>query len=53
MESIYGPGTDPVPYILAAYFLGAFSFIGFFVWLFFDRKRLRALLAAVKHNPRN
>jgi hypothetical protein len=52
MEPAYGAGTDPLPYIAAAYALGAVAFVGFYVWSLVDRKRLRTLLAAVKLNKR-
>lgn len=53
METIYGAGTDPVPYIAAAYLLGAVVFLGFFVWVLIERKRLRMMLATIKRNTRS
>lgn len=53
MEPAYGAGTDPLPYLIAAYALGALAFLGFYVWCLYDRRRLRTLLAAVKLNRRS
>lgn len=48
MESLYGAGTDPVPYMMLAYGLGTAALIGFTVWIVAGRMRLRRLLTAVQ-----
>lgn len=48
MDAPFGGGTDPVPYIAAAYVIGAVLFVGFYLTLIAQRRRLRQLLAAVR-----
>lgn len=48
MESAYGPGLDPTPYFLGAYGLATLAIVGFLVWTIVERRKLRALLAAIK-----
>jgi heme exporter protein CcmD len=48
----YGPGTDPAPFIAAAYGIGTVVLVGIVVWLIIERKRLRAHLAAVNVSRR-
>lgn len=47
MESLYGPGTDPVPYMILAYGIGTAGLLGFATWIIAGRMRLRRLLTAV------
>lgn len=47
METMYGVGTNPMPYIMAAYAIGMVALVGFFVWGLWSRKRLRVYLAVV------
>ena len=51
MEPQYGAGTDPLPYFLLAYGFGAVCFVGFAVWILWDRARLRRLLATLAAQP--
>lgn len=48
----YGAGTDPWPFIAAAYGIGAATLVGITAWLAVERKRLRAHLQAVKVHRR-
>lgn len=48
MESVYGAGTDPTPFFLAAFGLGTVGILGFLVWTLVERRKLRTLLAAIK-----
>ena len=47
MESLYGAGTNPVPYMMLAYGIGALSLLGVAAWIVIDRMRLRRLSAAI------
>ena len=51
MESSIGAGTDPVPFILAAYVLGSALILGYAGWVLAQRRRLKLLLVAVKKRP--
>lgn len=44
---MYGEGTDPLPFLAAAYLLGVILLGGYSLWIWQQRKRLRAYLAAV------
>lgn len=48
MESMYGPGIDPTPFIAAAYLIGFFGLLGFSLWIFWQRKELRRLAEAAQ-----
>ena len=48
MDTPFTGGTDPTPYIAAAYVLGAALLLGFYAWTIVERRKLRALLAAVR-----
>ena len=45
---MYGPQTDPTPYIFAAYVIGAICILGYSAWLFSSRRRLERYLAALQ-----
>jgi hypothetical protein len=45
---MYGPGTNPLPYMIAAYALGAICILGYASWLFFSRRRIDRYLNALK-----
>ncbi len=45
---MYGPGTDPTPFLAAAFVLGAISIFGFSIWIIVGRQNLRNMLAAIK-----
>ena len=44
----FGAGTDPVPYIMLAYGIGAAGLFGFAAWTAVQRAKLRTMLAAVR-----
>jgi hypothetical protein len=44
---MYGPQTDPTPYIAAAYAIGALCTIGYSYWLLASRRRLERYLDAM------
>jgi hypothetical protein len=44
----FSGGTDPVPYFVMAYGVGAAGLFGFAAWNVLLRRRLRILLAAVR-----
>lgn len=50
METMYGAGTDPMPYIMAAYGIGMLALVGFFAWTLWSSRRLRAYLAVIQTN---
>lgn len=51
MESSFGTGMDPIPYIFAAYALGSALILGYAFWVLLQRRRLKLLLVAVKKSP--
>lgn len=44
---MYGPATDPLPYLLAAYGIGAIAIGGYAVWLLRHRLRTKTYLNAL------
>lgn len=46
---MYGPQTDPTPYIIAAYGIGLICILGYAIWLFTSRRRLERYLSAFNH----
>ena len=52
MDSAFGGGTDPMPYITMAYSIGAFLLFIYAAHTLRERVKLRTLLAAVKAAPR-
>jgi hypothetical protein len=44
------PATDPVPFILAAYTIGAAAILGFTFWIGIERKKLQSLLVTVRNS---
>jgi CcmD family protein len=46
--NMYGEGTDPTPYIFAAYLIGFILIFGYTMWLVRERERLRAYLEALQ-----
>ena len=46
--NMYGEGTDPTPYIFAAYALGFVLIFGYTTWLVRDRKKVMNYLEALK-----
>ena len=51
--NMYGAGTDPAPYILAAYALGFISIFGYTFWLYRNRVRVETFLAALKKDKKS
>jgi hypothetical protein len=51
MESSFGAGMDPIPFIFAAYALGSALILGYAGWVLLQRRRLKLLLVAVKKRP--
>lgn len=51
MSPLIGTGTDPTPYFALAYGLGFLGIVTVLVWTVLERRKLRALLAAVKKAP--
>ena len=47
MESSFGAGVDPSPFIAAAYGLGTLMIFGYAVWTLIHRRHLQRLLIAV------
>lgn len=47
MNTSFAGGTDPTPYIAAAYLIGAALLLGYYAWTVVERRKLRRLLAAV------
>jgi hypothetical protein len=47
MESSFGQGIDPIPFIIGAYVLGTFLMLGYMLWTLLERRRLLRLLEAV------
>ena len=48
METVYGAGLDPVPYIIGAYTLGLVGILGMMVSITNQRLRLRRQLAVIR-----
>lgn len=49
MDTPFAGGTDPTPYIAAAYAIGLIGICGFYLWAVAERKKLRQLLVAVRN----
>ena len=45
----YGEGLDPIPYIAAAFCIGALLLGGYTTWIFLQRKKLKMLQDAVNY----
>jgi hypothetical protein len=48
MNPITGITTDPTPFLLLAYSLGALALLGYAHWCLLQRRKLRQLLAAIQ-----
>ena len=44
---MYGEATNPLPYLVAAYVLGATLIGGYAVWIWLQRRQIKNYLAAV------
>ena len=44
---MYGEATDPIPYLAAAYALGAILIGGYAVWIWLQRRQIQKYLAAI------
>ena len=51
MNPITGITTDPTPFLLLAYCLGALALLGYAHWCLLQRRKLRQLLAAIQISP--
>lgn len=45
---MYGEGTNPFPFIIAAYVIGALGIIGYGVWLYIHRNKVQRYLDALQ-----
>ncbi len=52
MDATLFATTDPMPFITAAYGIGAAALFGFAAWTVAERSKLRRLLATVRPAPR-
>ena len=52
METTYGLGLDPTPYISLAFGLGAAGLLGFAGWIAHERRHLRRLMVALRQPAR-
>ena len=50
MDTALSGGTDPTPFILMAYSIGALGLLGFAHWAIWQRLKLRAQLAVIRKN---
>ena len=50
MDSPYGAGMDPTPYIFLAYAIGTFGLFGFGSYIFWERRKLQRLAAALNED---
>ncbi len=48
-----GIKTDPAPYILAAYMIAALLLVGYSLWQWQERKKLRLLEAAFREGGKS
>lgn len=53
MESSFGTGLDPSPFVAGAYALGAVLILGYAFWVLLERRRLHLLLAAVRQSSKS
>lgn len=44
---MFGEATDPTPFLIAAYLLGAILLGGYSLWIWGQRKRLKSYLGAI------
>lgn len=49
---MYGESTDPIPFLAAAYALGAILIGGYAVWIYIQRRQLQKYLAALGSTER-
>lgn len=47
MDSAYGTGIDPTPYMFAAYGIGTILLVGYTLTIFMARSKVRRLIAAM------
>lgn len=52
METPYGAGVDPVPYMVAAFGLGVFIIAGYTLTIYLTRAKIRRLLVAMTEDKR-
>jgi CcmD family protein len=53
MESAFGPGTDPLPYIAAAYGVSVLLIAGYTLTVFRARAKIRRLISAMSEDRKN
>ncbi|MCX6118968.1 MAG: hypothetical protein NT027_15645 [Proteobacteria bacterium] len=49
---MYGEPTNPIPFVVASYALGAIGIFGYALWVYFHRKKLTEYLSVLKSNRR-
>jgi len=52
MESAYGPGMDPVPYIVAAFGISMLLMFGYTFAIYMARSKIRRLIHAMSDDQR-
>lgn len=53
MNTPYGSGIDPAPYMFAAYGIGTIFFVGYSLSIFMARAKARRLMAAMNADKNN
>ncbi len=47
---MYGEATNPLPFVIASYALGAVLIFGFMAWIFLSRAKLKQHLEALNED---
>jgi len=50
MESMYGTGTDPIPYIIAAFGISVLLIAGYAIAIYMARGKIRRLISAMSED---
>lgn len=53
MESAFGAGTDPLPYIIAAYGISTLLVAGYALTVYKARAKIRRLISAMSEDRKN